>query len=60
MRDMIAFGEGKDRAAMHFTDDVRRRGDAEAAVLGENGCSSACSGVFRVQKGEQELELELK
>jgi hypothetical protein len=34
VRDTIAFGEGKDRAAMHFTDDVRRRGDAEAAVLG--------------------------
>jgi hypothetical protein len=56
VRDMIAFGEGKGRAAMHFTDGVRRRGDAEAAVLGGNGCSSACRGVFRVQRGEQELE----
>jgi hypothetical protein len=34
MRDTITFGEGKDKAAMHFTDDVRRRGDAEAVVLG--------------------------
>jgi hypothetical protein len=30
--DMIAFGEGKDRATEYSTDGVRRRGDAEAAA----------------------------
>jgi hypothetical protein len=32
VRDTIASGEEKDKAAMHFTDGVRRRGEAEAAV----------------------------
>jgi hypothetical protein len=32
VRDTIAFKKGKDKAAMHFTDDVRRRGDAEEAA----------------------------
>jgi hypothetical protein len=32
VRDTIASGEEKDKAAMHFTDGVRRRGETEAAA----------------------------
>jgi hypothetical protein len=35
--DMIAFGEEKDKAAMHFTNGVRRREEAEAAAPVELG-----------------------
>jgi hypothetical protein len=35
VRQPIVLGEGKDRAAMHFTDGVRRRDEAEAAAPGK-------------------------
>jgi hypothetical protein len=59
VRDTIASGEEKGKAAMHFTDGVRRREEAEAAARW-NWCSSACVSVLRVQRGVQELERKFK
>jgi hypothetical protein len=56
---MIAFGEEKDKAAMHFTDGVRWREEAETTAPMELG-SIACVGVLRVQRETQELECVLK
>jgi hypothetical protein len=56
---MIVFGEEKDKAAMHFTDGVRRREEAEAVAPVELG-SIACVGVLRGQREAQELECMLK
>jgi hypothetical protein len=56
---MIASGEEKDKAAMHFTDGVRRREEAEAATPVELG-SIAWSGVLRVQREAQVFEHVLK
>jgi hypothetical protein len=39
-----------------FTAAARNRGGG----VGENWCSSACTGALRVQRGGQELELKLK
>jgi hypothetical protein len=39
-----------------ITTTARNRGGG----AGKNWCSSACSGVLRVQRGGRELELELK
>jgi hypothetical protein len=40
--DTIVLGEGKDRAAMHFTDGIRRQGEAEVAVPGKLVLERAC------------------
>jgi hypothetical protein len=59
VRDTIASGEEKDKAAMHFTDGNRRREEAEAAAPVELG-SIAWSGVLRVQREAQVFERVLK
>jgi hypothetical protein len=58
MRQTIASGEEKDKAAMHFTVGVRRRDEAVAEAPGKLG-SSACVGVLRLQREGQKLECEL-
>jgi hypothetical protein len=59
VRQTIASGEEKDKAAMHSTVGVRPRDEAETAAPGKLG-SSACVGVLRVQRETQELECVLK
>jgi hypothetical protein len=40
--DTIVFGEGKDRAVIHFTNGVWRRGEAEVAAPGKLVLERAC------------------
>jgi hypothetical protein len=59
MRQTIAAGKEKNKAAMHSTVGVRRRDEAETAAPVELG-SIACVGVLRVQRETLELECVLK
>jgi hypothetical protein len=49
--DTIVLGEGKDRAAMHFTDDVRRRGEAEVAAPAKLVLERACRCAAGAKRG---------
>jgi hypothetical protein len=60
LRQTIASGKEKDKAAMHFTGGVQQRGEAEAAAPGKLVLKRACVGVLWVQRGVQELEREFK
>jgi hypothetical protein len=58
VRQTIASGEEKDKAAMHFTVGVRRQDEAVAEAPGKLS-SSACVGVLRLEREGQKLECEL-